>query len=238
MIGLDASQEMSHGPRQPSKFKKICVFCGSSQGNKTAYHSAATDLAKQLVSREIDLVYGGRSIGLMGLISEAVHCSGGHAGRETFGEVMLVADMHQRKEEMARQSDAFIALPGGYGTLEGLLEIIRWAQLGIHHKPIGLLNVDGYYNSLLTFIDQAVAEGFISLSARRILMSAPTAHELLDNLEEYVPYYDRISSNLKWEIRVKQDEGDDPRSATVIDDTPGRLLGYQKRIMENEGSSA
>ncbi|TVU24823.1 hypothetical protein EJB05_27283, partial [Eragrostis curvula] len=127
---------------------------------------------------------------------------------------------------------------GGYGTLEGFFEIIRWAQLGNHHKPIGLLNVDGYYNSLLAFIDQAVAEGFIRLSALRIIMSAPTAHELLDNLEEYVPYYDRISSNLKWEIRVKQDEGDDPRSATVIDDTPGRLLGYQKRIMENEGSSA
>ncbi|MQM23880.1 hypothetical protein Taro_056950, partial [Colocasia esculenta] len=112
---------------------------------------------------------------------------------ETVGEVMAVADMHQRKAEMARQSDAFIALPvyldiidefpGGYGTLEELLEVITWAQLGIHDKPVGLLNVDGYYNSLLSFIDKAVEEGFISPSARHIIVSASTPKQLVKELE-------------------------------------------------------
>uniref|UniRef100_A0A0D9VNG5 Cytokinin riboside 5'-monophosphate phosphoribohydrolase n=1 Tax=Leersia perrieri TaxID=77586 RepID=A0A0D9VNG5_9ORYZ len=208
-----------------SRFKRTCVFCGSSQGNKTTYRDAAIDLAKELVARGIDLVYGGGSIGLMGLVSQAVFDGGRHVIGvipktlmtpeiigETVGEVRPVSDMHQRKAEMARQSDAFIALPeyqkltskwqnnsGGYGTLEELLEVITWAQLGIHHKPVGLLNVDGYYNSLLTFIDQAVEEGFISPSARRITVSAPTAQELMEKLEEYVPYHDRVASGLNWE---------------------------------------
>uniref|UniRef100_A0A453CHP1 Cytokinin riboside 5'-monophosphate phosphoribohydrolase n=1 Tax=Aegilops tauschii subsp. strangulata TaxID=200361 RepID=A0A453CHP1_AEGTS len=102
---------------------------------------------------------------------------------ETVGEVKEVAGMHQRKAEMARQSDAFIALPGGYGTLEELLEVITWAQLGIHDKPVGLLNVDGYYNALLCFIDNAVDEGFIKPTARHIIVLAPTPKELLDKLE-------------------------------------------------------
>ncbi|WVZ59341.1 hypothetical protein U9M48_009496 [Paspalum notatum var. saurae] len=196
-----------------SRFKRICVFCGSSQGKKRSYHDAAIELGNELVARSIDLVYGGGSIGLMGLVSQAVYDGGRHVigvipktlmtpeiSGETVGEVRPVADMHQRKAEMARQSDAFIALPGGYGTLEELLEVITWAQLGIHHKPVGLLNVDGYYNSLLTFIDKAVEEGFINPSARRIIVLAPTAQELMDKLEEYVPYHDRVASTLNWEI--------------------------------------
>nr|KJB53392.1 hypothetical protein B456_009G3977001 [Gossypium raimondii] len=118
---------------------------------------------------------------------------------ETVGEVRAVSDMHQRKAEMARQADAFIALPGGYGTLEELLEVITWAQLGIHRKPVGLLNVDGYYNSLLSFIDKAVDEGFISPISRRIIVSAPTAKQLVRQLEEYVPEYDEITSKLVWD---------------------------------------
>uniref|UniRef100_A0A0D9XKP2 Cytokinin riboside 5'-monophosphate phosphoribohydrolase n=1 Tax=Leersia perrieri TaxID=77586 RepID=A0A0D9XKP2_9ORYZ len=196
-----------------SRFKRICVFCGSSQGKKKSYHDAAIELGNELVARSIDLVYGGGSIGLMGLVSQAVFDGGRHVigvipktlmtpeiSGETVGEVRAVADMHQRKAEMARQSDAFIALPGGYGTLEELLEVITWAQLGIHHKPVGLLNVDGYYNSLLTFIDKAVEEGFINTSARRIIVMAPTAEELMEKLEEYVPYHDRVASKLNWEI--------------------------------------
>ncbi|EEC67178.1 hypothetical protein OsI_34046 [Oryza sativa Indica Group] len=196
-----------------SRFKRICVFCGSSQGKKRSYHDAAIELGNELVARSIDLVYGGGSIGLMGLVSQAVFDGGRHVigvipktlmtpeiSGETVGEVRPVADMHQRKAEMARQSDAFIALPGGYGTLEELLEVITWAQLGIHHKPVGLLNVDGYYNSLLTFIDKAVEEGFINTSARRIIVMAPTAEELMDKLEEYVPYHDRVASKLNWEM--------------------------------------
>nr|CAB3500835.1 unnamed protein product [Digitaria exilis] len=202
--------------QQSSRFRRVCVFCGSSQGKRTSYHDAAIDLAKELVSRGIDLVYGGGGIGLMGLVSQGVHRGGrrvvGVIPRtlmttpeivgETVGEVMPVADMHQRKAEMERQSDAFIALPGGYGTLEELLEVITWAQLGIHRKPVGLLNVDGYYDSLLAFIDQAVEEGFISPSARGIIVQAPTAQDLMAKLEEYVPYYDRIASGLNWEARV------------------------------------
>ncbi|CAN6299075.1 unnamed protein product [Urochloa humidicola] len=196
-----------------SRFKRICVFCGSSQGKKRSYHDAAIELGNELVARSVDLVYGGGSIGLMGLVSQAVYDGGRHVigvipktlmtpeiSGETVGEVRPVADKHQRKAEMARQSDAFIALPGGYGTLEELLEVITWAQLGIHHKPVGLLNVDGYYNSLLTFIDKAVEEGFINPSARRIIVLAPTAQELMDKLEEYVPYHDRVASTLNWEM--------------------------------------
>ncbi|CAK7341987.1 unnamed protein product [Dovyalis caffra] len=206
-----------------SKFKRICVFCGSSSGKKASYQEAAVELAKELVEGRIDLVYGGGSVGLMGLVSQAVHDGGRHVTGEPVGEVRAVSDMHQRKAEMARQADAFIALPGGYGTLEELLEVITWAQLNIHHKPnvsdmsvmfleftavlivayaskaklmpswsinlidcdreVGLLNVDGYYNSLLSFIDKAVDEGFISPAARRIIVSAPTAKQLFRQLE-------------------------------------------------------
>ncbi|KAK1435009.1 hypothetical protein QVD17_00764 [Tagetes erecta] len=195
-----------------SRFKRICVFCGSSSGRKTSYQEAAIELGKELVEKRIDLVYGGGSVGLMGLVSQAVHDGGRHVlgviprtlmPREitgvTVGEVKAVADMHQRKAEMARQADAFIALPGGYGTLEELLEVITWAQLKIHHKPVGLLNVEGYYNSLLSFIDKAVDEGFISPIARRIIVSAPTAEQLVRQLEEFVPEYDEIAASLRWD---------------------------------------
>ncbi|XAR59984.1 hypothetical protein NMG60_11033188 [Bertholletia excelsa] len=183
-----------------SKFRRICVFCGSSPGNKSSYKDAALELGRELVSRNIDLVYGGGSIGLMGLVSQAVYDGGRHITGVTVGEVKAVADMHQRKAEMARHSDAFIALPGGYGTLEELLEVIAWAQLGIHDKPVGLLNVNGYYNSLLTFIDKAVEEGFIIPSARHIIISAPTARELVKKLEEYTPVHERVASKQNWEM--------------------------------------
>ncbi|XP_004251148.1 cytokinin riboside 5'-monophosphate phosphoribohydrolase LOG3 [Solanum lycopersicum] len=195
-----------------SKFKKICVFCGSSPGKKSSYKEAAVELGEELVSRNIDLVYGGGSIGLMGLVSQAVYSGGRHVlgviprtlmpreiTGETVGEVKAVADMHQRKAEMAKHSDAFIALPGGYGTLEELLEVIAWSQLGIHDKPVGLLNVDGYYNSLLAFIDKAVEEGFICPNARQIFVSAPTANELMNKLEEYSPSQENVASKLNWE---------------------------------------
>ncbi|KAL4342310.1 hypothetical protein GQ457_08G017740 [Hibiscus cannabinus] len=195
-----------------SRFKRICVFCGSSSGKKASYQEAAVELGKELVERRIDLVYGGGSVGLMGLVSQAVHDGGRHVLGviprtlmptviigEAVGEVRAVSDMHQRKAEMARQADAFIALPGGYGTLEELLEVITWAQLGIHRKPVGLLNVDGYYNSLLSFIDKAVDEGFISPTARRIILSAPTAKQLVRQLEDYVSECDEIASKLVWD---------------------------------------
>ncbi|XP_023554615.1 cytokinin riboside 5'-monophosphate phosphoribohydrolase LOG5-like isoform X2 [Cucurbita pepo subsp. pepo] len=200
-----------------SRFKRVCVFCGSSTGKRNCYRDAAIELAQELVSRRLDLVYGGGSIGLMGLVSQAVHRGGrkviGIIPRtlmnkeltgETVGEVKPVADMHERKAEMARHSDCFIALPGGYGTLEELLEVITWAQLGIHDKPVGLLNVDGYYNYLLTFIDKAVDDGFIKPSQRSIIVSAPNAKELVQKLEEYVPVHDGVIAKAMWEVGQKQ----------------------------------
>ncbi|CAA6666227.1 unnamed protein product [Spirodela intermedia] len=195
-----------------SKFGRICVFCGSSSGKKSSYSEAAAALGKELVERRINLVYGGGSIGLMGDVAKVVSDGGCHVlgviprtlmqeklTGVAVGDVQVVSDMHERKAEMAKQADAFIALPGGYGTLEELLEVITWAQLGIHNKPVGLLNVDGYYNILLSFIDKAVDEGFISFSARRIIVSATTASELIRELE-----HDEVVAKLIWEV--------DPRS--------------------------
>ncbi|XP_044475984.1 cytokinin riboside 5'-monophosphate phosphoribohydrolase LOG5-like [Mangifera indica] len=195
-----------------SRFQRVCVFCGSSAGKRSCYRDAALELGQELVSRRLDLVYGGGSVGLMGLVSQEVHRAGGHVlgiipkslmnkeiTGETVGEVKPVADMHQRKAEMARHSDCFIALPGGYGTLEELLEVITWAQLGIHDKPVGLINVDGYYDSLLTFFDKAVDDGFIHLAERSIIVSAPTAKELVQKLEDYVPLHDGVVAKANWE---------------------------------------
>lgn len=203
----------SQQPTKTSRFKRICVFCGSSPGKKPSYQLAAIQLGNQLVERCIDLVYGGGSVGLMGLVSQSVFNGGRHVlgvipktlmpreiTGESIGEVRAVSGMHQRKAEMARQADAFIALPGGYGTLEELLEVITWAQLGIHDKPVGLLNVDGYYNSLLSFIDKAVDEGFVTPSARHIIISAPTAQELMSKLEDYVPKHNGVAPKLSWEM--------------------------------------
>ncbi|XP_062179273.1 probable cytokinin riboside 5'-monophosphate phosphoribohydrolase LOGL8 isoform X2 [Phragmites australis] len=190
------------GAERRSRFRRICVYCGSAKGKKASYQDAAIDLGNQLVERGIDLVYGGGSIGLMGLVSHAVHAGGRHVigiipkslmprevTGEPVGEVRAVSGMHERKAEMARFADAFIALPGGYGTLEELLEVITWAQLGIHKKPVGLLNVDGFYDPLLSFIDLAVNEGFITEEARRIIISAPTAKELVKKLEVRRPQF-------------------------------------------------
>ncbi|KAL3603240.1 hypothetical protein D5086_004099 [Populus alba] len=168
-----------------SKFKRVCVFCGSSAGKRDCYRDAALELGQELVSRSLDLVYGGGSVGLMGLVSQEVHRGGGHVigvipktlmskelTGETVGEVRAVADMHQRKAEMARHSDCFIALPGGYGTLEELLEVITWAQLGIHDKPVKLLCV-------LSFFWER--------------------ERGCDDTREYVPLHDGVVAKAKWE---------------------------------------
>ncbi|KAM0851509.1 hypothetical protein ACQ4PT_052374 [Festuca glaucescens] len=187
--GGEGGVEVEEGPR----FRRVCVFCGSSSGKRSSYRDAAVGLGKELVARKMDLVYGGGSLGLMGEVSEAVHNAGGHVigsiTGETVGEVVAVSGMHQRKAEMARNADAFIALPGGYGTLDELLEVIAWAQLGIHTKPVkfhhlvGLLNVEGYYDFLLAFIDKAVDDGFIRPAQRHIFVSAPHARDLVHKLE-------------------------------------------------------
>ncbi|KAH7673863.1 Cytokinin riboside 5'-monophosphate phosphoribohydrolase LOG protein [Dioscorea alata] len=122
----------------------------------------------------------------------------------TIGEVKPVENMHQRKAEMARNADAFIAMPGGYGTLEELFEVISWAQLGIHNKPVGLLNSNGYYNSLLSFIDQAVEEGFINPIARHIIVCASNAKQLIEKLEDYHPCPEQVSSKLNWKYEQQE----------------------------------
>ncbi|GJM94047.1 hypothetical protein PR202_ga10659 [Eleusine coracana subsp. coracana] len=215
-----AAAQAGSGAERRSRFQRICVYCGSAKGRKPSYQDAAVELGKELVDRGIDLVYGGGSIGLMGLVSHAVHDGGRHVigviprslmprevTGEPVGEVRAVSGMHERKAEMARFADAFIALPGGYGTLEELLEVITWAQLGIHKKPVGLLNVDGFYDPLLSFIDLAVNEGFIKEDARRIIISAPTAKELVLKLEEYVPEYE---VGLVWEDQMPPPHGFTP----------------------------
>ncbi|KAM7509015.1 hypothetical protein LguiA_019468 [Lonicera macranthoides] len=196
--GDDKGNSMHH-EKKKRKFKRICVFCGSRAGYKSSFSDAAIELGKQLVERKVDLVYGGGSGGLMGLVSQTVFNGGGHVlgvmpkallqheiSGETIGELRTVADMHQRKSEMAKNADAFIALPGGYGTMEELLEVIAWSQLGIHEKPVGLLNVDGYYNSLLALFDKGVEEGFILSSARHIVLSADTPQDLIIKMEVYI----------------------------------------------------
>ncbi|CAK9141259.1 unnamed protein product [Ilex paraguariensis] len=195
------------------KFKRVCVFCGSNPGHRKVFSDAAVELGNELVNRKLDLVYGGGSVGLMGLISQRVLDGGCHVlgvipkalvpleiSGETVGEVRIVSDMHERKAEMAREADAFIALPGGYGTMEETLEMITWSQLGIHRKPVGLLNVDGYYNSLFALFDNGVEEGFIKPGARHIVLSAPTAKELLIKMEQYTPSHDHVAPHESWQM--------------------------------------
>ncbi|KAL6614648.1 hypothetical protein ACP70R_036918 [Stipagrostis hirtigluma subsp. patula] len=198
---------------QPSRFGRICVFCGSNPGNRAVFGDAALGLGRELVVRGIDLVYGGGSVGLMGLIAQTVLDGGCRVlgvipralmpleiSGASVGEVKVVTDMHERKAEMARQSDAFIALPGGYGTMEELLEMITWSQLGIHDKPVGLLNVDGYYDPLLALFDKGAAEGFIKQDCRDIIVSAPTAHDLLNKMEHYTRSHKEVAPRTSWEM--------------------------------------
>ncbi|XP_041991690.1 cytokinin riboside 5'-monophosphate phosphoribohydrolase LOG8-like isoform X2 [Salvia splendens] len=203
---------MELNSRNVNKLKKICVFCGSNPGHRQVFSDAAIDLGNELVKRKINLVYGGGSVGLMGLLSQRVYDGGCHVlgvipkalvpveiSGETVGEVRIVSDMHERKADMAREAEAFIALPGGYGTMEELLEMITWAQLGIHKKPVGLLNVDGYYDPLLALFDKGVEEGFIKQAARHIVLSAPTAEELLTKME-HAPFDDHVAPHESWQM--------------------------------------
>jgi uncharacterized protein (TIGR00730 family) len=181
-----------------NKFRRVCVFCGSNVGSDAAYSRAAGELGREIVRRGWGLVWGGGSVGLMGVLADTVLSAGGDvtgvipemlATKEllhTGATKMHVAPtMHARKALMEELSDAFVALPGGYGTFEELLEIITWAQLGIHTKPIGLLNVAGFYNRLTGFFDHAIEEGFIKSKHRSLIVSANSPADLLDQLERH-----------------------------------------------------
>jgi uncharacterized protein (TIGR00730 family) len=180
--------------------KRICVFCGSSAGSRPAYTAAARATAAALVARRIGLVYGGGNVGLMGVIADAVLEKGGEVigvipealvdrelAHRAVTEMIIVPSMHERKAKMAALSDGFIAMPGGYGTFEEFCEIITWAQLGLHRKPCGILNVEGYYDSLLRLFDQAVTEGFVNSSNRRLVIQDGDPYRLLDLLVSYTP---------------------------------------------------
>jgi hypothetical protein len=176
------------------------VFTGSSAGLRLEYRTAAAALGQAAAARGIGVVYGGAHVGLMGVLADAALGAGGevvgviprglvarelaHTGLTT---LHVVESMHERKALMASLSDGFIALPGGWGTLDELFEILTWAQLGLHRKPCGLLNVRGYFDPLLSFLDHSVAEGFVRPESRRLLTVADAADRLLDLLAEPSP---------------------------------------------------
>jgi hypothetical protein len=180
--------------------KRICVFCGSSQGSRPEYRAAAEELGTELARRGTGLVYGGTSVGLMGVLADAVLRAGGEAvgviperlmkrevGHKGLTKLHVVRSMHERKALMADLSDAFIAMPGGYGTLEEFCEIVTWAQLGLHAKPCGILNVQGYYSPLLAMFDHAVEERFLKVENRSLVLARDSVPELLQALEEWRP---------------------------------------------------
>ncbi|HEV7973227.1 TIGR00730 family Rossman fold protein [Amycolatopsis sp.] len=179
---------------------RICVFCGSSMGFDPAYAEQARALGKLLADRGIGLVYGGASVGTMGAVADGALAAGGevigvipehlssveisHAG---LTELHVVADMHQRKAKMAALSDGFLALPGGAGTLEELFEVWTWSQLGLHTKPIGLVDVGGFYAPLWGFVEHMVSEGFLRADHRDVIMMDADPAVLLDKFADYTP---------------------------------------------------
>ncbi len=176
------------------------MFCGSKAGARPEYAAGARDLGRAMAARGIGLVYGGGSVGLMGVLADSVMADGGEvtgvipgplASRELahqgITELRVVRSMHERKSAMAELADAFIALPGGLGTLEELLEVLTWAQLGIHRKPVGVLNQGNYYDGLLKLLEHGVRERFIHPDHARLLRFASGAAELLDLFEAWRP---------------------------------------------------
>jgi len=199
------------------KIKNICVFDGSSPGKEKEFLESANHLGRVLAERKIHLVYGGGSLGLMGGVSIAAFLGGnqvlevipkalaeGYIIGKTVGEELQVSIMSERLSVMFNHADVFIALPGGLGTLEEIFHISSWAQLNIHQKPIGLLNVNGFYNTLLSFLDHVVEQQFLTFSARQILIFAATAEQLIDELQSFIPVVDSSMSRLNWSITERR----------------------------------
>ena len=182
--------------------KSICVYCGSSPGASPAYAEAARTLARNMVDRNIALVYGGGNVGLMGIIASEILRLGGEAtgviptallekelGHHGLTKLHVVNNMHERKALMAELSDGFIAMPGGMGTMEELFEVLTWAQLGFHAKPIGLLNANGFYDSLIAFVEQMVGERFLTAEQSLLMMSETAPDKLLERFIRFQPTY-------------------------------------------------
>ena len=176
------------------------MFCGSSAGASAVFFDTARALGAELARRDITLVYGGGRVGLMGALADAALMAGGEVigiipellllrevAHRDLPDLRVVASMHERKAHMAELSDAFLALPGGFGTFEELCEIITWNQLGIYNKPIGILNVSGYYDPLLALFDRAVEQRFVRAEHQRLVISHTEIATMLDHLESYVP---------------------------------------------------
>jgi hypothetical protein len=173
----------------------VCVFCGSSSGTDAAFTVAANEFGTAVAGRGIELVYGGASVGLMGVVADAALASGGRAtgviteslagheiAHDTLSDLHVVSTMHERKALMSELADAFVMLPGGFGTYEEFMESVTWAQLGIHDKPCGILNVDGFYDDLLVFVRHAVERGFIKARQVDALVISDDVDELLNLL--------------------------------------------------------
>ena len=182
--------------------KRICVFCGSSAGSQSQYRACAEQLGAELNRRKIGLVYGGGNVGLMGAIADSVLEGGGEAigvipehltareiGHKRLTKLHIVHSMHERKALMADLPDAFIALPGGFGTLEEFCEVLTWSQLGLHAKPCGIVNVLGYYTPLLAMLDHAVQERFLKPQNRALVLARDTPLELLKAFEDWRPVH-------------------------------------------------
>jgi hypothetical protein len=183
-----------------SSMRRICVFCGSSSGSRPAYLKAAEELGRYLAASKIGLVFGGGKVGLMGAMADAALAAGGEVlgvipghlmarevGHLGLTEMHVVKSMHERKAMMSDLSDAFIALPGGYGTFEEFCEVLTWSQLGLHQKPCGLLNVDDYYSPLLQMFDHAVEERFLKAENRRIVLSHTHVPQLIEMMKSWQP---------------------------------------------------
>jgi uncharacterized protein (TIGR00730 family) len=180
--------------------RRLCVFCGSSPGARPSYGDAAEQLARLLVAEGIGLVYGGGAVGLMGRLADAVLAEGGEAigvipealmareiGHAGLTDLRVVGSMHERKALMADLADAFVALPGGLGTVEELFEVYTWAQLGLHRKPCGLLDVEGYYEGIARFLERAVEERFLRAEHRQMLIVEREPAVLLERLRGFEP---------------------------------------------------
>ena len=186
--------------------KRIAVYCGSNKGARPEYTAAAEQLGALIAREKIELVYGGGCVGLMGTVADAALKNGGHVigvipeklvikevVHEKLPDLRVVKTMHERKALMAELSDGFIALPGGYGTFEEFFEVLAWSQLGWHRKPFGLLNIAGFYNHLMAFLDHTAQEGFIRPQHRELVLVENSVEKILERMRNFQP-----SSEVKW----------------------------------------
>ena len=189
---------LQNSDAEKNVIRRIAVFCGSSRGTERIFEEQAYELGKTLAVQNIELVYGGANVGLMGTVANGVMENGGKAigvlpvflkkveiANLNLTELVMVDTMHQRKAKMNELSDGVIALPGGFGTLEEFFEMLTWAQLGLHRKPVALLNVDGFYDALLALVDTMVDRGFLRKENREMLLVSDNIEDLLDKMRKY-----------------------------------------------------